>query len=101
MIDCTRKPLKAQAVEQAMKEHDGLVNAFIQRQGGGDISYSFTQVLLLARHFSRRQISEVLGACGAAKVGTSRQGVCARVQGWKEDPKGLGRETLAHPRVPS
>ncbi|UCC85926.1 MAG: sigma-70 family RNA polymerase sigma factor [Anaerolineales bacterium] len=39
MIDCTRKPLTAQAVEQAMKEHDGLVHAFIQRQGGGDISY--------------------------------------------------------------
>lgn len=39
MIDCTRKPLTAQAVEKGMKEHDGLVHAFIQRQGGGDISY--------------------------------------------------------------
>ena len=39
MIDCTRKLLTAQAVEQSMKEHDGLVHAFIQRQGGGDISY--------------------------------------------------------------
>lgn len=39
MNQCTREPVTAQAVEQAMKEHDGLVHAFIQRQGGGDISY--------------------------------------------------------------
>jgi RNA polymerase sigma factor (sigma-70 family) len=39
MGKCTRKPLTAQAVEEAMEQHDGLVHAFIQRQGGGDISY--------------------------------------------------------------
>jgi RNA polymerase primary sigma factor/RNA polymerase sigma factor len=39
MSECTSKRLAAQAVEEAMKEHDGLVHAFIQRQGGGDISY--------------------------------------------------------------
>ena len=39
MGKCTRKPLTAQAVQQAMEEHDGLVHAFIRRQGGGDISY--------------------------------------------------------------
>jgi RNA polymerase sigma factor (sigma-70 family) len=39
MSKCTRKPLTAQAVEEAMEQHDGLVHAFIQRQGGGDISY--------------------------------------------------------------
>jgi len=39
MDKCTRKPLTAQAVEEAMGQHDGLVHAFIQRQGGGDISY--------------------------------------------------------------
>ncbi|MBN1138968.1 MAG: sigma-70 family RNA polymerase sigma factor, partial [Anaerolineae bacterium] len=33
------KELTAQAVRQAMEQHDGLVHAFIQRQGGGDISY--------------------------------------------------------------
>jgi RNA polymerase sigma factor (sigma-70 family) len=36
---CTRKPLTAQAVQKAMEQHDGLVHAFIQRQGGGDIPY--------------------------------------------------------------
>jgi RNA polymerase sigma factor (sigma-70 family) len=35
----TRKPLTAQAVQEVMEEHDGLVHAFIRRQGGGDISY--------------------------------------------------------------
>jgi RNA polymerase sigma factor (sigma-70 family) len=39
MGKCTRKPLTAQAVQQAMEEHDGLVYAFVRRQGGGDISY--------------------------------------------------------------
>jgi DNA-directed RNA polymerase specialized sigma subunit len=39
MSKCARKPLTAQAVEEAMEQHDGLVHAFIQRQGGGDISY--------------------------------------------------------------
>lgn len=39
MSKCTRKPRTAQAVEEAMAQHDGLVHAFIQRQGGGDIPY--------------------------------------------------------------
>ncbi len=39
MSNCTRKLLTAQAVKEAMEQHDGLVHAFIQRQGGGDISY--------------------------------------------------------------
>lgn len=39
MSQCTRKALTAQAVQQAMEQHDGLVHAFIRRQGGGDISY--------------------------------------------------------------
>jgi RNA polymerase sigma factor (sigma-70 family) len=39
MSKCTRKPLTAQAVREAMEQHDGLVHAFIRRQGGGDISY--------------------------------------------------------------
>jgi len=39
MSECTRKALTAQAVQQSMKQHDGLVHAFIQRQGGGAISY--------------------------------------------------------------
>ena len=39
MSKCTRKALTAQAVEKAMEQHDGLVHAFIRRQGGGDIPY--------------------------------------------------------------
>lgn len=39
MSECTRKPLTAQAVQEAMEQHDGLVHAFIRRQGGGDIPY--------------------------------------------------------------
>ena len=39
MSKCTRKPLTAQAVQEAMAQHDGLVHAFIRRQGGGDIPY--------------------------------------------------------------
>ena len=39
MHKCTRNAGTAQAVERAMEQHDGLVHAFIQRQGGGDISY--------------------------------------------------------------
>ncbi len=39
MSKCIRKELTAQAERQAMEQHDGLVHAFIQRQGGGDISY--------------------------------------------------------------
>jgi RNA polymerase sigma factor (sigma-70 family) len=39
MRKCTRNAVTAQAVERAMEQHDGLVHAFIQRQGGGDISY--------------------------------------------------------------
>ena len=39
MSNCTCKPPAAQAVQQAMEQHDGLVHAFIQRQGGGDIAY--------------------------------------------------------------
>jgi RNA polymerase sigma factor (sigma-70 family) len=36
---CIRKELTAQAVREGMEQHDGLVHAFIQRQGGGEISY--------------------------------------------------------------
>ena len=39
MSKCTPKWLAAQTVEEAMEQHDGLVHAFIQRQGGGDICY--------------------------------------------------------------
>jgi RNA polymerase sigma factor (sigma-70 family) len=39
MSKCTPKRLAAQAVEEAMEQHDGLVHAFIRRQGSGDISY--------------------------------------------------------------
>jgi len=39
MSHCTRKRLTAQAVQKAMVRHDGLVHAFIRRQGGGDIAY--------------------------------------------------------------
>ena len=39
MSQCTRKRLTAQAVKKAMEQHDGLVHAFIRRQGGGDIPY--------------------------------------------------------------
>ena len=39
MSKCTRKALTAQAVQKAMEEHEGLVHAFIRRQGGGDIGY--------------------------------------------------------------
>jgi RNA polymerase sigma factor (sigma-70 family) len=39
MSQCTRKALTAQAVQQAMRQHGGLVHAFIQRQGGGEIPY--------------------------------------------------------------
>jgi RNA polymerase sigma factor (sigma-70 family) len=37
--ECTRKLLTAQGVEEAMERHDGLVHAFVRRQGGGDIPY--------------------------------------------------------------
>ena len=39
MSKCTRKALTAQAVQQAMEQHDGLVHAFIRRQGGGKLPY--------------------------------------------------------------
>jgi RNA polymerase sigma factor (sigma-70 family) len=39
MSQCTREPLTMQAVQEAMEQHDGLVHAFIRRQGGGDIPY--------------------------------------------------------------
>jgi len=39
MDQCTREPLTAQAVQEAMEQHDGLIHAFIRRQGGGDIPY--------------------------------------------------------------
>ena len=39
MSQCTRKELTAQAVRQEMDQHDGLVHAYIQRQGGGKIPY--------------------------------------------------------------
>jgi RNA polymerase sigma factor (sigma-70 family) len=39
MSKCTPNAVTAQAVERAMEQHDGLVHAFIQRQGGGDIPY--------------------------------------------------------------
>ena len=39
MSKCTPKERIAQVVRQAMEQHDGLVHAFIQRQGGGDLSY--------------------------------------------------------------
>ena len=39
MSESTRKRLTAQAVQQAMERHDGLVHAFLRRQGGGDIRY--------------------------------------------------------------
>ena len=39
MSNCNRKSLSAQAVEEAMEQHKGLVHAFVQRQGGGAISY--------------------------------------------------------------
>ena len=45
MRKCTRKGLTAQAVEEAMEEHDGLVHAFIRRQGGGKLSYELTIIV--------------------------------------------------------
>ena len=39
MSECIHKVPTAQAVWQAMAQHDGLVHAYIQRQGGGDIPY--------------------------------------------------------------
>ena len=39
MSKCTRKALTAQAIQQGMAQHDGLVHAFIRRQGGGQLSY--------------------------------------------------------------
>jgi RNA polymerase sigma factor (sigma-70 family) len=39
MSKCTPKWPTAQAVEEAMKRHDGLVHAFIQRQGSGNLTY--------------------------------------------------------------
>ena len=39
MSECTRKALTAQAVQQAMEQHDGLVHAVIRRQGGGRLPY--------------------------------------------------------------
>jgi RNA polymerase sigma factor (sigma-70 family) len=39
MSNCTGKPVTVQAVQEAMEQHDGLVHAFIRRQGGGDIPY--------------------------------------------------------------
>lgn len=39
MRKCTRKRPTAQAVQQAMEQHDGLVHAFIRRQGGGELPY--------------------------------------------------------------
>jgi len=39
MSECTHKSLTAQAVRQAMAQHDGLVHAYIQRRGGGDLPY--------------------------------------------------------------
>ena len=39
MSKCPRKPLTAQAVQEAMDQHENLVHAFIRRQGGGDIPY--------------------------------------------------------------
>ena len=40
MRKCTPNAVTAQAVERAMEQHDGLVHAFIRRQGGGGISYA-------------------------------------------------------------
>jgi RNA polymerase primary sigma factor len=39
MGECTGKRPTAQAVQEAMEQHEGLVHAVIRRQGGGDISY--------------------------------------------------------------
>jgi RNA polymerase sigma factor (sigma-70 family) len=39
MCNGTGKLLTAQAVQEAMEQHDGLVHALIRRQGGGDLSY--------------------------------------------------------------
>lgn len=39
MSECTRKAMTAQAVQQAMAQHDGLVHAVIRRQGGGKLLY--------------------------------------------------------------
>lgn len=39
MSQCTGKSLTAQAVQKAMEQHEGLVHAFIRRQGGGIIPY--------------------------------------------------------------
>jgi RNA polymerase sigma factor (sigma-70 family) len=39
MSQYTGKSLTKQAIRQAMAQHDGLVQAFIRRQGGGDITY--------------------------------------------------------------
>lgn len=39
MGHCTRKPLVGQVIQEEMARHDGLVHAFIRRQGGGNISY--------------------------------------------------------------
>ena len=39
MSKCTRKAKTEQAVQQGMEQHEGLVHALIQRQGGGELCY--------------------------------------------------------------
>jgi RNA polymerase primary sigma factor len=39
MSQCTGKRLTAQAVQEAMEQHERLIHTFIRRQGGGDIGY--------------------------------------------------------------
>ena len=39
MSQCTGKQKGAQAIEDGMERHDGLVHAFIRREGGGEILY--------------------------------------------------------------
>ena len=38
-MDTYKRKLTRRQVEEGMEQHDGLVHAFIRRQGGGAISY--------------------------------------------------------------
>ena len=88
MRECTRKPLTGQAVQEAMERHDGLVHAFIRRQGGGDIPYE--EALQAGRTGLWRAIEGYDGTRGTTFSTYAWVAICRRIH---RRAKELSRES--------
>ena len=77
-MDTYKRKLTRRQVEEGMEQHDGLVHAFIRRQGGGEISYE--EALQAGRMGLWRALRGYDPARGAAFSTYAWVAICRQIQ---------------------